>query len=251
MNGASDEPGEAAVAPHGQGRALALVRRFGPLVLVILAVAMAFASGLTRHLSMHELREKHGLLEAYVHTHPLLSLGAYVGLYIVVVALSLPAALVMTLTGGFLFGPWVGGAAAAVGCTLGSGVIFLVCRTAVGDALRGRAGSMVERVEAGIRRDAFSYIVALRLIPVSPFWLVNLALGFVSIPLTTFMAATFVGIAPVSVVYAGLGSSLNQAFARGGHIHLHELLRSATIWPLVGLGVLALLPVAMRLIRRR
>ena len=251
MSGAPDDSGEVAAAPSGRARVLALVRRFGPLVLVILAVAAAFASGLTRHLSVHELRDKHSLLEAYVHAHPLLSLAGYVGLYVVVVALSLPAALVMTLTGGFLFGPWLGGAAAAVGCTLGSGVIFLICRTAVGDALRGRAGSMVERVEAGIRRDAFSYIVALRLIPVSPFWLVNLALGFVSIPLTTFLAATFVGIAPVSVVYAGIGSSLNQVFARGGHANLHSLLHPGLVAPLIGLGVLALLPVAMRLIRRR
>lgn len=228
------------------GGVLALARRFGPLVLVLAALAAAFASGLTRHLSLHELRERRGLLQAYVQIHPLLSLGGYVGLYVLVVTLSLPVALVMTLTGGFLFGPWLGGAAAVSGCTLGSGAIFLVCRTAVGDSLRGRAGSMIDRVERGLERDAFSYILALRLIPVAPVWLINLALGFVDIPLGTFLAASFLGFLPVSFVYAGLGSSLNQVFAAGGKADIHALLNPATLIPLAGLGVLALAPIVVR-----
>ncbi len=200
---------------------------------------------------MHELRERRGLLVAYVHAHPLLSLGGYAGVYILVVALSLPAALVMTLTGGLLFGPWLGGGAAAISCTLGSAAIFLICRTAVGDALRGGAGSMIERVEKGIQRDAFAYVAALRLIPVAPFWLVNLALGFVEIPLSTFVAATFVGILPVSVIYAGIGSSLNQVFAQGRKANLHALLHPSVVLPLAGLGLLALAPIVARRLKWR
>ncbi|HEY2660376.1 MAG TPA: VTT domain-containing protein [Caulobacteraceae bacterium] len=241
----------AAPQPSRCHRALSLARRFGPLVLVILAVTAAFASGLTRHLSIHELRERRGLLAAYVLAHPLLSLGGYVGVYILVVALSLPVALVMTLTGGLLFGPWLGGGAAAVSCTLGSAVIFLICRTAVGDALRGRAGSMIDRVEKGIQRDAFAYVAALRLIPVAPFWLINLALGFVNIPLRTFVVATFVGVLPVSLVYAGIGSSLNQVFAKGAKANLHALLHPSVMIPLIGLALLALVPIVARRIRRR
>jgi uncharacterized membrane protein YdjX (TVP38/TMEM64 family) len=232
-------------------RAPGLVRRFGPLTLVALGVALALASGVTRHLTLHELHQNRLLLLAYVRAHPLLCLAAYVGVYVLVVALSLPAALVMTLTGGLLFGPWIGGAAAAVGCTLGSALIFLVCRTAIGDALRGRAGSMIDRIERGIEENAFSYVAALRLIPVAPFWLANLALGFVDIPLPTFVAATFVGILPVSFVYAGIGSSLNAVFARGGHADLHVLLHPEVVVPLVGLGLLALAPAALRQLRQR
>ncbi|QUD86497.1 TVP38/TMEM64 family protein [Phenylobacterium montanum] len=230
---------------------LGLLRRFGPLAVVALGLVLAFASGLPQRLSLHALHQNRLLLLAYVHAHPVLCLGAYVGVYVLVVALSLPAALIMTLTGGLLFGPWVGGAAAATGCTLGSAVIFLVCRTAIGDALRGRAGSLVDRIERGIEEDAFAYVAALRLIPVAPFWLANLALGFVDIPLTTFVAATFVGIVPVSFVYAGVGSSLNTVFARGGHTHLHDLMHPAVVVPLVGLGLLALAPVVVRRLRRR
>ncbi len=227
------------------------LRRFGPLAVIALAVVLAFASGLARHLSLHELRERHDLLLAYVHVHPILSLCGYVGVYGLAVALSLPAALVLTLTGGLLFGPWIGGAAAAIGCTVGSAVIFSVCRTAVGDALRGRAGSMVDKIERGIEEDAFAYVIALRLIPIAPFWLANLALGFVDIPLSTFVAATLIGILPVSFVYAGIGSSLNAAFARGAHVHLHALLHPSALIPLAGLAALALAPVVVRRLRRR
>ena len=242
------------VVPPAAGsrhRVVDLLRRFGPLALVVIAVAAAFASGLTKHLSVHELRARRGLLTAYVLAHPLLSLGGYMGVFVLVVALSLPVALVMTLTGGLLFGPWVGGGAAAISCTLGSAVIFLICRTAVGDALRGQAGSMIERVEQGIRRDAFAYVAALRLIPVAPFWLINLALGFVDIPLRTFVIATFVGVLPVSLVYAGIGSSLNQVFAKGAKANLHALMHTSLVVPLVGLALLALAPIVARRFPRR
>jgi uncharacterized membrane protein YdjX (TVP38/TMEM64 family) len=217
--------------------------------LVILVLILAFASGLTRRLSLHEVHENRVLLLSYVRAHPVLCLGAYVGLYASMVALSLPAALVMTLTGGLLFGPWVGGVSAALSCTLGAAVIFLVCRTAIGDALRGRAGSLVGRIEQGVADDAFAYVAALRLIPVAPFWLANLALGFVDIPLPTFVAATFVGILPVSLVFAGIGSSLNAVFAKGGGGDLHALLRPAALLPLAGLGLLALAPIIVRRLR--
>ena len=146
--------------------AWALARRFGPAALILAAVIAAFASGLTRDLSLHELARLAGeLLEAAVHAHPWLTLAAYVGVYITVVALSLPVALVMTLTGGLLFGAWLGGGAAAISCTAGSMIIFLVCRTAAGDVFRERAGPTAARIEDGLRRDAFSYIVTLRLLP--------------------------------------------------------------------------------------
>jgi len=189
------------------------VRRFGPLVLVAALVIAAFASGLTRHLSLHELRERHTQLEALVKAHPVLTLGTYMLAYIAIIALSLPAALVMTLTGGLLFGPWIGGLAAAFSCTLGASILFLICRTAAGDLLKSRAGPTAARIEAGVRRDAFSYILILRLVPVMPFWLANLALGLIDIPFSTFLIASFLGIVPVSIVYAGLGSSLNTLFA--------------------------------------
>jgi len=231
------------------GALWARVRRFGPIVVIAVLVIAAFASGLTRHLSLHELRERHQQLEALVHAHPLLSLATYVIAYTAVVALSLPAALVMTLTGGLLFGPWVGGLAAAASCTLGASILFVICRTAAGDVLKARAGPTAARIEAGVRRDAFSYILILRLVPVMPFWLANLALGLIDIPFSTFAIASFVGILPVSLVYAGLGSSLNALFAEHVRPDLHLIARPSVLLPLTGLALLALTPILLRRLR--
>jgi len=227
-----------------------LLRRFGPLVLLAAALIAVWASGLTHDLSLHMLRTRREALQAAVHAHRLLALGVYALVYVLVVALSLPAALVMTLTGGLLFGAWIGGCTAAASCTLGAAVVFLVCRTAVGDSLRRRAGSTVARIEEGVRRDAFSYVITLRLIPVMPFWLANLALGFVDIPLGVFVLATFVGILPVSVIYAGLGANLNLLFARHQRPDLHLVMRPEVLLPLVGLALLALAPILARRLRR-
>ena len=226
------------------------IKRFGPLILVALAVAVVLASGLADHLSLVELKARRDQLQGFVALHPALSFGLYILIYIAVVSLSLPGALVMTLSGGFLFGPWLGAAAASSGASMGAAVIFLVCRTAVGDSMRGKAGSTISRIEEGVRRDAFSYILTLRLIPVMPFWLVNLAAGFVNIPLRTFLAATVLGILPGSLVYSGLGAGLGEVFASGQEPNLRVIFEPHVLLPLVGLGLLSLLPVVLRRFRK-
>jgi uncharacterized membrane protein YdjX (TVP38/TMEM64 family) len=181
-------------------RVLSFLKRFGLAALVLAGVVAAFASGITRHLSFHELRERRDVLEAAARLHPVLGVLAYVGAYSVVIALSLPAALPMTLAGGLLFGPLVGGLAAAAGCTLGGTIVFLACRTAAGDVLRRHTGPRIAQIEDGVRRDAFFYILTLRLLPIMPFGLTTLALGFLEIRLATFVAASFLGILPRSFI---------------------------------------------------
>ena len=211
----------------------------------------AFASGLTRDLSLHELARRREVLEAAVHAHPWLSLAVYMAAYTTIIALSLPAALVMTLTGGLLFGAWLGGAAAAISCTVGATIIFLVCRTAAGDFVRERAGPMAARIGDELRRDAFSYIVTLRLLPIAPFWLINLALGLIDIPLPTFVSASLLGIAPVSLIIASLGSGLDSVLRRGGRIGPHVMLEPHFILPLAGLAILSLAPILYRRVSPR
>lgn len=234
-----------------QPSAITLLRRFGPLAVIAAGLFAAFALGLPHELSLHQLRRHREALEALAHLHPILSVLAYVGIYAVAVGLSLPVALVMTLTGGFLFGPWIGGLAAAIGCTLGGSAVFLVCRTAAGDILRRRAGPTIARIEDEVLADAFSYILVLRLLPVMPLWLSNMALGFIEIPLSTFAAATFIGILPVSFVYAGLGSGLGRLFQHGGRPDLHAVFRPEVLAALAGLAALSLLPIVVRRMRRR
>ena len=232
-------------------RALALLKRFGLAVLVLAAVVTALASGVTRHLSLHELRDRREIIEALVNLHPVLGVIAYLGLYTLVIALSLPAALPMTVAGGLFLGPWIGGLAAALGCTLGGTILFVACRTAAGDVLRKSAGPRVAEIEDGVRRDAFFYIMTLRLLPIMPFGLTTLALGFLEIPLLTFIPATFIGIAPLSFIYARLGWGLNRAFASHQRLNLHSLLQPQVLIALIALAVLSLSPILIRRFRRR
>jgi uncharacterized membrane protein YdjX (TVP38/TMEM64 family) len=231
-------------------RSLALLKRFGPAVLVVAAVVAAFASGITHHLSVHELRERRELIIAMDQAHPVLSVLAYVGIYTLVIALSLPAALPMTVAGGLFFGPWIGGLAAAIGVTLGGAIVYVVSRTAAGDVLRRFAGPRVAEIEDGVRRDAFFYIMMLRLLPIMPFGLTTLALGFLEIPLLTFVAATFIGIVPLSFIYARLGWGLNAAFASHQRLNLHSLLQPPILIALGALALLSLSPVIIRQLRR-
>ncbi len=232
-------------------RPLALLKRFGPAALVLAAIVAAFASGVTHHLSVHELRARREVIMGFDQAHPVLSVLAYLGIYTVVIALSLPAALPMTVAGGLFFGPWIGGAAAAIGCTLGGTIVYLVCRTAAGDVLRRTAGPRVAEIEDGVRRDAFFYIMTLRLLPIMPFGLTTLALGFLEIPIVTFVAASFIGIAPLSFIYARLGWGLNKAFANHERLNLRSLLQPPIIIALLALALLSLSPIIIRRLRRR
>ena len=230
-------------------RGLRLVLRFGPALLVLIAVVLVVRSGWLGRLSLESLRQSRGALVAFVHAHPLESLGLYAAVYVTTVALSLPTALILTLTGGFLFGPWVGGVTAGVSCTLGAVIVFLISRWTVGDAVEARTGPRVRAVAEEIKKDAFFYIVTLRLIPVTPFWLTNVAAGLIAIPVPTFALATLIGILPVGVIWAGVGSGLDALFASGQPLSPHALITPRVLLPLVGLAGLAILPILYQ--RRR
>ncbi|MGZ3272718.1 MAG: TVP38/TMEM64 family protein [Caulobacteraceae bacterium] len=237
------------LAQTPERRRLRLILRFGPAVLVLVAVAVLLRSGLLGRLSLEGLRESRGALLAFVQAHPVESLMAYVLVYVATVALSLPTALILTLTGGFLFGPWLGGSAAAVSCTLGATIVFLISRLAVGDAVEARTGGRARALAEEIKKDAFFYILTLRLIPVMPFWLTNVAAGLIAIRATTFAAATLIGIWPVGVIYAGVGAGLGSLFDSGQPFSLHALITPRMLLPLGGLAVLSVLPILYQ--RRR
>jgi uncharacterized membrane protein YdjX (TVP38/TMEM64 family) len=232
-------------------RLLAFLKRFGPALLIATALIAAFATGIVRYLSLHELRERREVILALTQSHPVLSALAFVLAYSAVAALSLPAEVPMTLASGLLFGPWLGGLIGAVACTLGGAILFLVCRTAAGDVLRRYAGPRIARIEQEVRRDAFFYILTLRLIPVMPFGICTIALAFLEIPLGVFALATFLGILPLSFIYANIGAGLRTAFMSHKHLNLHSFLELRLVLSLIALGLLALAPVVYRRLRQR
>lgn len=223
-------------------RALILLRRFGPLALIVILFVAAFASGLADHISLEELRARGTQLQTFAREKPLLSAAVYLAVYVATVAVSVPGALILSLTGGFLFGPIGGGFAAVTGATGGSTVTFLVFRTAFGDLLRRRPGAFLARVEAGFRGDAFNYLLTLRLIPAFPLLVVNVAAGVMNVRAKTFVLASLLGMIPSSFVYAGIGAGLGHIFAKGGPVTLETLLSPRIYLPIIGMGVLAFLP---------
>lgn len=228
--------------------------RLAPLGLVILAVLAVALSGVWRHVSLAELRDRRVELQAFVARHPVLSLEVYGGAYAVLIALSLPGALVMSLAGGYLFGAVTGGAAAIVGETAGATAMFLAARSAFGAALADRLfrkGGMGRKMVAAVEDNPFTGLLMLRLIPAVPFTLVNLAAGVVRMRLSTYVLATVVGISPSTFIYAGIGQGLVVALNRNGAPKLSSVVRPDVYLPLVGLALMGVIVFWLQARRRR
>lgn len=221
------------------------VRRLIPLAVIALAAAVFLALGGERTVSFATLAKHHAWLMSLAARWGVLALVVYAALYAALTALSVPGAAVLTIAGGFLFGTWIGGFGAIVGATLGASAIFLAARAGLAD-LAARAGPRAERIAAGFRADAFNYLLVLRLIPLFPFWLVNLAAGIAGMRLLPYLGATFIGIIPGALVYAGLGSGLGHLLAGGQAPDLALVFHPRVLAPLLGLAVLALIPVGYR-----
>ncbi|MBL8549780.1 MAG: TVP38/TMEM64 family protein [Hyphomonadaceae bacterium] len=229
-------------------------RRWAPIVAIGAALAAAYAMGVHRYVSLERLQAERANLEAFVAANFFAALLLYMLVYAAAVLISLPGALFLTLSGGFLFGPWIGGAATVIAATLGATGVFLAARTAFGDALRARAGGWLDKLERGFRDNAFNYLLALRLFPGAPFFIVNLAPAFLGVKLRDFFFATLIGIIPGTLVYASVGNGLRAAFDAGGEANPAAAARSlilspSILLPIAGLILLALLPVALKIAR--
>lgn len=229
-------------APDGRRTPLGRAARYLPLIVLVVGLAGFFALGFHRQLRLETVLARQAELAAFVADHGVLAALVFVGIYAGTVALSIPGASVLTIVGGFLFGLVGASLLVVIGATLGAAAVFLATRSAFGGVLRRKAGPAARRFEAGFRRNAFSYLLSLRLIPLVPFWLVNLVSAVLDVPLRTFVLATAIGIVPGTVVYAGIGSGLGSSLEAGG-IDPAMIFRPEMLLPLLGLAVLSLLPV--------
>lgn len=232
-----------------------LWRRLLPLAAIAAALALAFVFRAHEYFSFDLLRARRAELDAFVAGHFIVAIALYMLIYTAAVAISLPGALFLSLTGGFLFGTWAGGGATWISATLGATVVFLAARSALGDSLRKRAGPWLQRLESGFRANAFNYLLALRLFPGAPFFIVNLAPAFLGVTLRDFFFATLLGIIPGTFVYASVGAGLRAAFDAGTAVDPAAAARAiffspAIIGPVIGLIALSLLPVLAKLVRR-
>jgi uncharacterized membrane protein YdjX (TVP38/TMEM64 family) len=222
-------------------------RRLVPLGLLVAAGIAFIAAGGHRYLTFSTLADNRDWLCGLVARWGWVAGFFYVAVYSMLVALSVPGGAVLTITGGFLFGTWVGALCATIGATLGATGIFLAARAGLGGVAR-HAGSLSGKLEAGFRADAFNYLLVLRLVPIFPFWLVNIVAALAGIKLRTYVLATAIGIIPATVVYASLGNGLGSVVDEPD---LGIVFRPSVLVPIVGLACLALIPVGYKRWRDR
>ena len=227
-----------------------LARRLVPIGIILSGIALFFALGLNKYITFESLRENRLMLLGLVDRNSVLAAVLFFAVYACIAAFSLPGAAVTSITGGFLFGLWLGTALNVVGATFGATLLFLAARTSLGDLLRQRAGPWMVRFERGFQENAISYLLALRLMPLFPFFIVNLVPAFLGVSLRVFALTTFFGIIPAGFVYTAIGSGLSGVLEGGADLTLDRLLTPDISIALGGLGILSLLPVAYRLWRR-
>jgi uncharacterized membrane protein YdjX (TVP38/TMEM64 family) len=230
-------------------RTTSTLDRLAPLLPLLAAFAAFFALGLNEYVSLDMLRENRALLKEWVQQHRTEAALIFIAVYVVVAAASLPVGAVLSVTGGFLFGSVFGAAWIVIGATIGATILFLIARSAIGEALRQRFSGSIKAMEEGFRRNAFSYMLILRLVPLFPFWLVNLAPAFLGVSLMTFVVTTAIGIIPGAFVFASIGNGLNALFDAGEQpdLSLAAIITRPDFYiPIAGLIILSLIPMVYR-----
>ncbi|MDQ2095607.1 TVP38/TMEM64 family protein [Rhodalgimonas zhirmunskyi] len=221
---------------------------------VILAVAVLGALTLGDVLSFDTLRDNRAALIAFRDEHYAASVAVFIAAYVAIVAFSLPGATVATLTGGFLFATFPGALYNVTAASLGAVAIFLAARWGLGARLAERidaSDGMIARVKRGLDANQWSMLFLIRLVPAVPFFVANLLPAFLDVPLRRFAITTFLGIIPGAVVYTSVGAGLGHVFERGESPDLGIIFEPHILLPILGLCLLALLPVGLRAIRGR
>jgi uncharacterized membrane protein YdjX (TVP38/TMEM64 family) len=232
------------------------IRRLAPLVVLATAIVLFFAFGLHQHFSFAALRDNQADLLAFVSRSWLLAALLFMAVYATTTALSLPWGALLTLAGGFLFGPLLGGLLSVIGATAGAFLLFTIAKSALGDPLRARAERSLklgawQRIETGFQANAFSYMLFLRLVPVFPFFIINLVPAFLGVRPRTYLLATLLGIIPGTLIYSIVGSGLGKIFEQGEAFSLDSVLTAEIIAGLAALALLSMIPVGHKYWRRR
>lgn len=224
--------------------------------LPLIAIAVAAVLGLVffgHYLNFHTLERNRAQLLALRDAHYALTSIAFILIYTFVVFTSIPGSLILTMTGGFLFGMFPGVLYNVIAAWTGAVIVFLAARTSLGHEIAARIakrGGRVGRLQSALIEHEWSVLFSMRLIPVLPFFITNLVPAFVGVGFTAFAVTTLIGIIPGDLIYTALGDGLGEVFDAGEVPHLDIILQPKFLYPLLGLAVLSLLPFFMRLIRR-
>jgi uncharacterized membrane protein YdjX (TVP38/TMEM64 family) len=238
----SDEP---KIEPEDVPKRKSLISRLLPLAVLAGGLIAFFALGGPQYLNLETMRETLRGLDGWVQDNLLLALVAYMVFYALAVSISVPGALWFTIGAGFLFGPWLGTGVAVFGATVGATIIFLAARYAFADWVRAKFPGYVKKLQDGFSRDAFTYVVILRLIPALPFFGINIATALLNVPVRAYFLGTLVGVIPGAYVYATVGDAISRA-AADGVPGFTALLTPEVIGAMVAFALLAILPWAYK-----
>lgn len=246
------------------------LRRLAPLIVIAAAAGVIVSQGWHNLISFQQLALNQQALQAWIGENLTGALAVYTGIYVAVVALSLPGGAVLTVAGGLLFGWLLGGLVTVVAATLGATAIFLIARSSLGEPLAARAGPWLGRFRSGFQENALSYLLFLRLVPVFPFWVVNLAPALLGVSLRDFVVATGLGIIPGTFAFAFAGVGLDSVLAAqreafqacqatreaGDPACSFQFDASTLITPelliaFAALGIVALIPAIVKKLRKR
>jgi uncharacterized membrane protein YdjX (TVP38/TMEM64 family) len=234
-----------------ENKQLKTALRLACLAVILAAGVVAWRSGAVRYMGWQALAAHRVQWAADVSAHPVAAPFVFAGIYALGVALSLPVALCLSLLGGLLFGVWLGGALTVIGACTGAVLIFLIARGLLAPFFQARLGPHIARLRPGLERDGFGYLLALRLVPIFPFWVVNLAPALLGMKLAPYALATIIGMVPISLVLSAAGAGLGDSLAAGSAPSAAMLLRPKIFVPLLAMAGLALLPVLLRQLRAR
>jgi len=206
------------------------------LALVGVGIALFYFFDLQQHLSLQSLKTNRDKLDMIYQENSLAIIFGFIGVYFLVVALSLPGATILTLTGGAIFGPVVGTLIVNIGATLGATAAFLVARLVLREWVQKKFGDKLDPINKGLSENGISYMLFLRLVPLFPFFLVNLVSGLTEVRLLVYFLGTMFGIMPGSFVYANAGSNISRIDS------ISDISSPGVLGALILLGLFALIP---------
>jgi uncharacterized membrane protein YdjX (TVP38/TMEM64 family) len=238
-------------------------RRLWPVAALAIAFVVIYATGLHRYLTLEAVAEHRDLLKSFVASHLVAAILIYAAVYVLAVALSLPGAALLSIIGGFLFGWMVSAPVTIAAATIGAIIVFQIVKTSFGTSIAERAGPFAKKLTDGFAKDAFSYLLFLRLTPLFPFFAVNAVAGLANVRLSTFTLATLIGIIPGGIAFAYLGQGLDSVIdaQRAAHadcvaesgaenctfsIDPSALITSELLIAFTVLGLVSLVPVILR-----
>ncbi len=232
------------------------IKKFHSFKLIFIALALLFLAfgygfGLFDFFNLQYLRQNAEQLLLWKNNHFLSTSLIFILLYIASIALSLPISTLLTLSAGFLFGRFLGTFYAVMASTIGALLLYFTIRWVMMDFARSKVDSLIHKIEKGLQQNGFWYILSLRLMPALPFWLLNLTCAFLRVPTRPYAMATFLGIIPVSFIYASLGTSLKFIHSTKD-LNFMRIIEMPTLWiPLLLLAFLSSLPLMIKKINQR